>query len=425
LTLPGGLLNALLTDANTKVLQAPQVRAVDRQKVSMKIGDRVPYATGSFQPGIGGVGINPLVNTQFTFLDTGVNVDITPFVHGNDEVSLHVEIDISNVAQFLNLGGVQEPEVAQTKIINDVRLKQGEVNLMGGLMQVEEDKTISGLPGLGNIPVLRRLFTSETTTKKESELVIALIPHIVRSTDITDVNLRGIAAGNGTVVKLNYAPQKPDETPSQPQAQAQAVPQPVPGPAPTAAPAAAPAPVIPGVNAPPIMGAPNAEPPQPLSPPATAPPVPPASPEARQAQTPADTATVKFVPAQATGQLNQNVTVSLMVENARDLASTPMQIRFDPKFLRLNDVVRGNLLASDGQQVAFSKNVLNDSGEATVSISRLPSTGGVSGSGSIITLVFQAVGRGDTVVTVPQLTLRDSQAQPIVTATPQLAVSVK
>jgi general secretion pathway protein D len=328
------------------------------------------------------------------------------------------------VAQFLNLGGVQEPEVAQTKIINDVRLKQGEVNLMGGLMQVEEDKTISGVPGLGNIPVLRRLFTSETTTKKESELVIALIPHVLRSTDITDVNLRGIAAGNGTVVKLNYAPQKPDEAP-QPQAPALAVPQPVPGPAPIAAPATAPAPVIPGVNAPPIMGAPNAEPPQPLSPPATAPPVPPAAPEARQAQTPAGAATVKFVPAQANGQLNQTVTVSLMVENARDLASTPMQIRFDPKVLRLNDVVRGNLLASDGQQVAFSKNVLNDSGEATVSISRLPSTGGVSGSGSIITLVFQAVGRGDTVVTVPQLTLRDSQSQPILTATPQLAVSVK
>ena len=78
LTLPGGLLNALLTDASTKVLQRPQVRAVDRQKVSMKIGDKVPYATGSFQPGIGGVGINPLVNTQFHFLETGVNLDIIP-----------------------------------------------------------------------------------------------------------------------------------------------------------------------------------------------------------------------------------------------------------------------------------------------------------------------------------------------------------
>ena len=422
LTLPGGLLNALLTDANTKVLQAPQVRAVDRQKVSMKIGDRVPYATGSFQPGIGGVGINPLVNTQFQFLDTGVVLDVVPYIHGANEVSLHVEIEISSVAQFLDLGGVQEPEVAQTKIVNDVRLKQGEVNLMGGLMQVEEDKNISGVPGFGNIPVLRRLFTSEKVTKKESELVIALIPHILRASDITDVNLKGISAGNGTVVKLNYAPQKTDEAPPQPQAQTPAVPQPAPSP--NVPPAVAPTPLIPGVNAPPAA-APNAASPQPLMPPATAPPVPPGRPQDEQAQTPAGAATVKFVPAQTSAQLNQTVTVSLMVENANDLASTPMQIRFDPKILRLNDVVRGNLLASDGQQVAFSKNILNDTGEATINVSRLPASGGVSGSGSMITLVFQAVGRGDTVVTAPQLTLRNSQSQPILTAAPQLAVSVK
>jgi len=102
-----------------------------------------------------------------------------------------------------------------------------------------------------------------------------------------------------------------------------------------------------------------------------------------------------------------------------------MQVRFDPKILRLNDVVRGNLLASDGQQVAFSKNVLNDTGEATVNVSRFPTTGGVTGSGSIVTLVFQAIGHGDTVITVPQLVLRNSQSQPIVTASPQLNVSVK
>jgi hypothetical protein len=134
---------------------------------------------------------------------------------------------------------------------------------------------------------------------------------------------------------------------------------------------------------------------------------------------------VTFVPAQASAELNGTITVSLLVENATDLASTPMQVRFDPKILRLNDVVRGKLLASDGQQVAFSKNVLNDTGEATVNVSRFPSTGGVTGSGSIVTLVFQAVGHGETVITVPQLVLRNSQSQPILTASPQLAVTVK
>jgi len=134
---------------------------------------------------------------------------------------------------------------------------------------------------------------------------------------------------------------------------------------------------------------------------------------------------VTFVPSQTSAQVNGTLTVSLMVENAADLAATPMQIRFDPKVLRLNDVVQGNLLGSDGQQVAFSKNVLNDTGEATVNVSRFPATGGVSGSGSIVTLVFQAVGRGDTVVSAPQLTLRNSQSQPILTATPQLTINVK
>jgi general secretion pathway protein D len=446
LTVPGGLLNALLTDANTKVLQHPQVRAVDHQKVSMKIGDRVPYATGSFQPGIGGVGINPLVNTQFTFLDTGVNVDITPYVHGPDEVSLHVDVEISNVTGSVPLGGINEPEVAQTKISNDVRLRQGEVNLMGGLMQVEEDKTVSGVPGLGNIPVLRRLFTSETLTKKASELVIVLIPHILRSPDITDVNLREVASGNATNVKVNYTPQKPQKPaeppaatpaeapagapPAAPPASPSATQAPVASPTPVSPAVAAPAspvpggpvPPIPGITVPPI-GAPNSMP-APAAPPATAPAAPPAKPTA-EAQTSAEKPHVKFVPAQASAELNGTVTVSLMVENAADLAATPMQIRFDPKIVHLNDVARGNLLASDGQQVTFSKNILNDTGEATVNVSRFPTTGGVTGSGSIVTLVFQAVGRGDTVVTVPSLTLRNSQSQAILTANPQLAVHVK
>ena len=104
-------------------------------------------------------------------------------------------------------------KLSQTKVINDVRLKQGEINLMGGLMQVEYDKTVSGVPGLGNIPVLRRLFTSETNTTKESELVIVLIPHIIRAVDITDTNLKTIDSGNSTTFKIHYASPKPQSRP--------------------------------------------------------------------------------------------------------------------------------------------------------------------------------------------------------------------
>ena len=89
-TIPSANLSAVMGDSDTKMLQNPQVRALDNQKATLKIGERVPVATGSFQPGIGGVGINPLVNTQFQYLDVGVNIDVTPHVHADREVTLKI-----------------------------------------------------------------------------------------------------------------------------------------------------------------------------------------------------------------------------------------------------------------------------------------------------------------------------------------------
>ncbi len=135
ITIPQATATALFSDTSTKLIQKPQIRAVDGQKASLKIGDRVPVATGSFQPGIGGVGINPLVNTQFQYLDVGVNIDITPKVHANGEVTLKVVMDISSVTGTSNIGGISQPVIGQRKIEHEVRLKEGEVNLLGGMLE--------------------------------------------------------------------------------------------------------------------------------------------------------------------------------------------------------------------------------------------------------------------------------------------------
>src|SRR5204863_7097491 len=96
-SLPGALLKAVLSDNRTKILNAPQVRASDGQKVSLKIGDRFPIATGSFQSGVGTVGGAPYAQTQFQFTDVGVKVEITPQVHSADEVTLNVNFEVSSV----------------------------------------------------------------------------------------------------------------------------------------------------------------------------------------------------------------------------------------------------------------------------------------------------------------------------------------
>jgi general secretion pathway protein D len=409
--LPSGMLQAVLSDSGTRVLQSPQIRSVDNQKATLKVGQKEPIASGSFQPGIGGVGINPLVNTQFTFIDVGVNVDLTPKVHENGEVSMHVEVEISSVVGSVNLGGISQPIISQEKVIHDIRMKDGEVNLLGGLKQTQDSTTLSGIPGLSSIPVIKWLFSSKTVNKTSQELLIALIPHIVRRPDYSEEELRAISSGSSTVVKLSYGPRASDGD----QAPKGGAATPVPPGSPANSPMA-PAPMAPAA-------APPATTPQANTPPsgATATPgAPPAAPAA-----PAASASVAFEPAQVDQVMGQPFTANLVMTNASDLFSAPLQIKYDPKLLKLNDVTQGNLMSSDGQQVTFTKNIQNDTGEADVTLNRLPGTGGVTGSGILITLSFTTLGRGTATVSAAAFSPSNSQGQPITNSSPLVTVNIR
>src|SRR5581483_4873789 len=201
-TIPQATATLLFTDSQTKLIQNPQIRAVDGQKASLKIGERVPVATGSFQPGIGGVGINPLVNTQFNYIDVGVNIDITPHVHGIDEITLKLAMDISAVDSFQNIGGIQQPVIGQRKIENEIRMKEGEVNIIGGILEDQQTRNLSGIPGLANIPLFRYLFSTEQKENNQNEIVFILIPHIIRAQDISASNLKAVDVGTANVIQL-------------------------------------------------------------------------------------------------------------------------------------------------------------------------------------------------------------------------------
>jgi general secretion pathway protein D len=203
ITLPSALLQAALSDADTRILQAPQLRAVDNVKATLKIGDRTPTASGSFQAGTSTTTVNALVNTQFTYIDVGVNVELTSRVHDDGEVSMHLEVEISNVNGYVNLGGINEPVIGQRKIVHDIRMREGEVGLIAGLANQQDTKSVTGIPGLSSIPVIRRLFTGESINRSRSDLMIAIVPHIVRRPEFTPDNLRGIASGTASTIKLS------------------------------------------------------------------------------------------------------------------------------------------------------------------------------------------------------------------------------
>jgi len=394
-TLPGGLLEALLTDSRTKVLNNPQVRASDGQKVTLKIGNRIPYATGSFGSTIGGVGagVSPLVSTQFNYADVGVSVDMTPQVHSADEVTLHMEVTVSSVQQYISIGGISQPVIGQRTNTADIRLREGEVNILGGLSQTQDSNNISGIPGLVNIPVLGKVFFgSEHVDKTRGELLIALVPHIVRTPDYTAENLRGIYAGTDQVVKLNYAP-KQGETPL------------VAAPAPTGGAAVIPAPSAAAPAPAPTAAAPTA---------------------ALVPATPQGSARVSFVPAAIQSASGGTTSVTVQIENVTDLASvSALRIKFDSAQMRLDDIVPGDLLSRDGARLASVKDIRNDVGEATITITRPPGVPGVAGTGSIAVLNFTLLANGRGSVTIPELGLMSAQSQPISAATSELPVTVQ
>ncbi len=389
-TIPQATATLLFSDSQTKLIQNPQIRAVDGQKASLKIGERVPVATGSFQPGIGGVGINPLVNTQFQYLDVGVNIDITPHVHAGREVTLKVAMDISNVAGQQNIGGISQPIIGQRKIEHEIRLKEGEVNLMGGILENQDIQSLSGIPGLAQIPLLKYIFSQKDIKHSENEIVFALIPHIVRGTEVSDLNDRAIDVGTANAIELRRVTAQPAAQPG------------------TQAPAPRPL-----VNAPGTQG-PTAQPQGSPTPQSGNP----------QSAAPGNTAFL-FDPSNLNVASGSTFAVNVLLSGAQNVYSVPLQLNYDPNRLELVNVSNGGFLSQDGQAVALVHRDDTATGTVQITATRPPGSGGISGQGSVVTLTFMAKAPGQSALSITKGGARDSAMQPITVAGAQAAVNVQ
>lgn len=206
LVIPSAIANAVLNDSRTHILQNPQIRTTDGQTAKLRIGSRVPFATGSFLPSFGATtgggtaaqpGFGLLASTQFQFQDVGVNLDITPHLLSNGEVSLHASIEVSSLGPPANFGGFPEPTFNQRKIEHDIRLKEGEVNLLGGLIESTDTRTVSGTPGLGQLPLLRYLFSTERHERVETEVLVMLTPRVIRLPEFVAEGTKRLSGAEG------------------------------------------------------------------------------------------------------------------------------------------------------------------------------------------------------------------------------------
>ena len=403
-TLPSFTANALLTDSTTKIIQNPEVRSVDGQAAKLRIGDRVPIATGSFQAGVGvgsaaGTGfVNPLVNTQFQYQDVGVNIDITPRIHPNREVSLKAVVEVSSVTGHQPIGGIDQPIISQRKIEHEIRLKEGEANVLGGLITRTDTKTLNGWPGLARIPFLRYFFSTDNRSFEDDEILIILTPHIVRLPEWTRANLQPIYSGSEAEVKVRHeqegrAPQQP-VTPQAPPAGAPA--NQVPGAAPAAPPAGTPPQTVPSA-----LGAATTLP---------------AGTKAPQ---------MRFEVRSPSMKVGQTQTIGIVVENVNDLFSIPILLQYNPAVISVQEVQHGGFLSGGSQEIAIVQRVDQEHGQAIVSATRQPNTPGVSGTGTILGIVVKAIAPGTSNLSIVQVNAKDSQQKPIPLATNEATIQVQ
>jgi general secretion pathway protein D len=245
------------------------------------------------------------------------------------------------------------------------------------LAQDQYTKTLAGIPGLVDIPALGDLMGASHTDKEIGKLLIAVVPHIVRTPGYTQENLKGVYAGTDQVPHVMYAPKPEPET----------IPPGTEKVAPVQPPPAKPAPATPAPT-----GLPR----------------------------------LSFAPPSVQGGVGTQITLTLQADSISDLsAAAPIRLKYDPRVLRLNDITPGNLLSSDGQQVTVAKDIRNDTGEATVTISRVAGTPGVSGSGALATFSFSAIGRGNGGVLLTEFGLKNSQNEPITIAPAPVTVTIQ
>jgi general secretion pathway protein D len=399
LTTPSATANFLMTDSATKIIQNPEIRALDGQQAKLNIGQRVPVATGSFQAGVG-VGttaVNPLVNTQFQYIDVGVNIDVTPHIHPNHDVSMKLQVDVSSVASYATIGGIQQPVIAQNKTQEEIRLKEGEVSILAGLIQRIDTKTLNGWPWLANIPIMRYLFSATNTEIQDSEVLIVLTPRIVRMPEWTKENLRALYSGTETIpaVRRELDVKAPTANPS-----------------PSAMPTGA---VIPS------GAAPSGPAPVPMATPASGTPAPVNVAPPAQVGGPK----LRFEPSSLNLSPGQTTTVGIAVDNVTDLFSIPLMIQYNPAVISIEEARHGSFLSGGTQDIAVVQRVDKEHGQAIISATRQPNTPGVNGSGTLLGIVIKALAPGSSNLSIVQVNAKDSQQRTIPLVTSEATVRVQ
>jgi len=364
LAVPAAVLNFLETDSETRLVASPQLRGQEGEELTLNLGDDVPVPSTAFTPiAAGGVGVNPL--TSFEYRSVGVNLIMTPRVTYENEIILDLEVENSTLGPSINVAGQALPTFGTRRVITRLRLRDGESNLLAGLLREEDRRSLRGFPGILHLPIIKQLFSANDESVQQTDIIMLLTPRIVRTHELTQQDVDPIFIGTQNRMGVTGPPPLIARTPVVPAAPADA----------------------PQVDASPDPAAlsdvtdASATQPSPLVP-------------ARASRT-SFGARVEVRPPTTGIEVGSGpYTVPISISGVSQLSTLSLRLTFDPKVLRVNGVQEGSFMSQGRAVVAFAQEVDASRGYVDLALTRTGDTTGASGSGLVAAVIFEPVAEG-------------------------------
>jgi general secretion pathway protein D len=355
ITMPTAFLNFLESDQDTKIIAQPRLRGVEGEEMSYLVGDKIPIPRTSFTPfAAGGVPSQPL--TSFEYEDVGIDIKITPRIHYEGEITLEVEMNVKSVG---GTGVADIPIISTREIKNVIRLRDGETNLLAGLLKDEERLSARGIVGLKSIPIIGGLFSGTEKTVQQWDVLMTITPYIVRSIPVTEDDLKplwinlgssfstsGTQGGEGAdeeILDRMIAERRRTDQAGQTQGQNR----------------------------------------------------------------------VTLSPGNFEITKGREFRVSVVVQSAEEIGSMTLNLSFNPQVLELKQVVQGSIATRMGQEAPFLQNIDNASGTCTIGFSSTDIAQGFKGSGRVASLVFESIADGDSPLLFTSITANSPSGKAI------------
>ncbi|MBS3818560.1 hypothetical protein KGY73_03535 [bacterium] len=352
-SLPSSLLQFLETDSDTKIISQPRLRGIGGEEIEYMVGDRIPIPRTTFQPmAAGGISQQPV--TSFQFEDVGINVKITPRIHKEREVTLELEMEINALG---GSGYAEIPIISSREVKNTLRLRDGETNILGGLLKEEERKTMKGIAGLKSIPILGDLFSNTDQTIEQTDVILTITPRIIREIPLTEEDLKPLWVNLSGISPTQKGTQKvPEEELMERMRRERRTPE-------------------------------------------------------KEEQ--AGENQVFLHPSDLSVPQGREFRVNVNLRSANEISNLSVNVNFNSQILELKEVVRGTAVRQLGEKAPFLSNIDNSSGSCTIGFSSPDVSQGYKGTGRLATLVFVSEAKGETEISLSSVTANAPSGEPV------------